>query len=59
MQMPFGKYKGTDIEDLPSDYLEWLATELDAHDDLIKAKIVEEADEEFQYREAHGGHWFD
>jgi len=25
--MPFGKYKGKDIEDLPRSYLEWLSGE--------------------------------
>lgn len=26
MKMPFGKYRGAEIEDLPSDYLDWLMT---------------------------------
>jgi uncharacterized protein (DUF3820 family) len=25
MKMPWGKFKGEDIEDIPSDYLQWLA----------------------------------
>ncbi len=24
MRMPFGKYRGLDLEDLPDEYLEWL-----------------------------------
>lgn len=24
MQMPFGKHKGTDVQDIPESYLEWL-----------------------------------
>ena len=26
-QTPFGKYKGVDIEDVPTDYLEWIIGE--------------------------------
>ncbi len=26
MRMPFGKYKGIDVEHLPDDYLDWLMT---------------------------------
>jgi len=34
MRMPFGKYRGQRIADLPADYLEWLLTSqhrTDAH----------------------------
>ena len=27
--MPFGKYKGEPVEDLPSSYIEWLLSETD------------------------------
>lgn len=27
MKMPFGKHKGTEIEELPSDYIAWLLTQ--------------------------------
>lgn len=26
MKMPFGKYKGQEIDDIPADYLEWCLT---------------------------------
>lgn len=28
--MPFGKHRGEDIEDVPSDYLQWFVTGVDA-----------------------------
>jgi uncharacterized protein (DUF3820 family) len=28
--MPFGKHRGEDIEDVPSDYLQWFLTKVDA-----------------------------
>lgn len=48
--MPFGKHKGQDIEDIPSDYLRWLAANCD--DDQI-ATI---ADEEYTWRSDNGCH---
>ena len=48
MKMPFGKHKGTDIEDLPTDYLKWLAENCDDDD------ICEAADAEYRYRMDHG-----
>lgn len=50
MEMPFGKYKGVAIEDIPSDYLLWLAQ--NCNDDLIAIK----ADEEWQFRENWNAH---
>lgn len=51
MQMPFGKYIGQDLEDIPSSYLRWLAENCD--DD----EICEAADEEYQWREANRKHF--
>jgi len=50
MEMPWGKYKGEKIEDLPSDYLHWLATKCD------NEEIAEQADEEWQHRERYNVH---
>lgn len=50
MQMPFGKHKGEDIEDLPSSYLKWLAENCDDEE------ICEAADEEWQWRQDHNAH---
>lgn len=52
--MPFGNFKGTEINKLPSSYLYWLATNCDWNDIICEA-----ADEEYQYRQKYGGHWED
>uniref|UniRef100_A0A6M3IKR9 Putative quorum-sensing-regulated virulence factor n=1 Tax=viral metagenome TaxID=1070528 RepID=A0A6M3IKR9_9ZZZZ len=52
MKMPFGKYKGADIEDIPSDYLYWLARNCN------NEVIATEADQEYQWREKTGGHFW-
>lgn len=41
MKMPFGKYKGEELSDIPAVYLEWLLENVSMKDDLHKA--VEEA----------------
>lgn len=50
MKMPWGKYAGTEIEEIPSDYLRWLAENCDDE------AICEAADEEYRWRSDHGGH---
>jgi len=37
MKMPFGKYKGEDIEDIPEEYLYWLLTEVELQEPLRTA----------------------
>lgn len=53
MKMPFGKFKGTDIEDLPSDYLKWMAENVDDED------ICCAADEEYRFRTDMNEHWYE
>lgn len=48
MLMPWGKYEGEDIEDLPDGYLKWLAQNCEDED------IREAADEEFLFRKYNG-----
>jgi len=36
MRMPFGKHKGEPVEDLPTDYIEWLLREANLRDDLAE-----------------------
>ena len=52
MRMPWGKYKGVPIENIPSDYLRWLAR--DCEDDAIATA----ADEEYRWREQIGEHFY-
>lgn len=51
--MPFGKHKGKDIEDIPSDYLKWVAENVDDED------ICCAADEEYSWREAWNKHFYE
>ncbi len=51
MQIPFGKYTGLEIEEIPSSYLKWLAENCD--DD----EIVEEAETEYEWRERFRSHF--
>jgi uncharacterized protein (DUF3820 family) len=37
MQMPFGKFQGVEIEEIPKDYLQWVANNLDLYGDLRTA----------------------
>lgn len=36
MKMPFGKYKGEYVDELPADYIDWLLTECDLRPALQK-----------------------
>lgn len=47
MIITFGKYKGKDLEDIPSDYLKWLITEAKCDDD----DLIEAANEEYNFRD--------
>lgn len=40
MKIPFGKYKGLPMEQLPHDYLEWLVKNIDASDVKEEAKRI-------------------
>lgn len=51
--MPYGKFKGKEMWQIPSGYLKWMAENLD-NDDLCEA-----ADEEYQHRERYNTHWWD
>jgi hypothetical protein len=41
MMMPFGKYRGMEVVDLPSDYLEWLLDNVDLQSRLKNAVLGE------------------
>ena len=44
MLMPFGKFKGQDVRDLPTEYLLWMLAKVALRDPLLSA-IEEEVDE--------------
>jgi len=49
MRMPFGKFKGEQLEDIPTSYLYWLASEGDKWPDL-----QQEAENQLKLREGVG-----
>ena len=55
MKMPYGKFKGQEIESLPSTYLKWLAENI-GESTAERSKICTEADKEWQFRGKHGRH---
>ncbi len=52
-RMPWGEFKGREIEDIPSNYLSWLARDCD--DDEIATR----ADEEYTYRSTWDTHFYE
>ena len=52
MRMPHGQYQGEELEQIPSDYLHWVATDWD--DDTLATA----ADEEYNERERCGEHFY-
>jgi Putative quorum-sensing-regulated virulence factor len=42
MQMPFGKHRGEELEDLPEDYIHWLVTEFDGLRPYLRQRLEEE-----------------
>ena len=55
MIMPYGKFKGQDIANVPSSYLRWIAENVEEKTPRGK-KICLAADAEYQYREKNDGH---
>ena len=56
MKIPFGKYKGKEIVDLPSSYLLWIAENV--KEDIPRNKmVVKECDEEWCFREKFNMHF--
>lgn len=49
MKMPFGKYKGEDLEDLPTSYLLWVAENVGGYSALVK-----EVEAQLAMRDGHG-----
>lgn len=51
--VPFGKYKGKIISDIPSGYLKWLA------ENAYIDEIAEAADAEYDFRDANNEHFWE
>ena len=51
--MPYGKFKGKAIHEIPSGYLKWMAENID-DEELCCA-----ADEEYQHREHYNEHFWE
>lgn len=51
MKMPYGKFKGKEMHEIPSGYLHWIAENFD------NESICVAADEEWRNREKYGEHW--
>lgn len=49
MLMPFGKYKGEPLEDLPTSYIEWLLGECN-----LERKLEQELQNQLEMREGRG-----
>lgn len=55
LKMPFGKYAGQYIEDIPSSYLKWVAENIE-EDTPSKKKTCEACDKEWLWREKNNCH---
>lgn len=53
MQMPFGKYKGWDLNDIPINYLLWLSEELSLTP-YFRLQVEAVLDRKFEQRDAEG-----
>ena len=59
-KMPWGKYKGETIEEIPSNYLNWIVDHYYENDEShLKRDILKHAEKELNDRDLHGGHWDD
>lgn len=54
LPMPWGKFRGKSISEIPSGYLYWLRDESDAGDDIVEA-----ADAELDFRTRHKTHFYE
>lgn len=57
MHMPFGKFAGEDIEDIPSDYLRWFIDNIDADSSFLE-EVINACDDEYNFREKHREHFY-
>jgi len=58
MRLPCGKFRGKEIEEIPSSYLMWIAENWSENTPQNKA-ICMAADEEYRDRTENDSHWYD
>jgi len=51
--IPFGRYQGRQINDIPSNYLKWIIDNVENNDELVEA-----ATEEYQFRNDYRNHFW-
>lgn len=56
--MPFGKYRGEDIEDVPSSYLLWFCENIEPDSPALES-IIKKCDDEWNWREKNDQHFED
>ena len=50
MKMPFGKHRGEELEDIPTDYLEWCLREMES----LRPALAEEMENQIRMRAGEG-----
>lgn len=55
MKIRFGKHKGKDIEDLPSDYIRWLIDNYDPNNEF-EENFIDACYREFEFRDRFNSH---
>lgn len=58
MVMPWGRYRDEYIDEIPSSYLRYVAENWD-EDNPYKKRIVQECDDEWQWRDRTNNHFED
>lgn len=56
MMMPFGKYQGKEIENIPSHYLKWFCENIKPGT-LIMENVIKACDDEYQFRKKYNCHF--
>ena len=61
MYLSFGKHRGEEIENVPSDYLQWLMGALEDDDQFANKHpgLYEEVEDELDKRIRLDSHWYD
>ena len=55
MEIPFGKYKGRTLDEIPSDYLRWVLNDIDENQ---YPGLFEEIEEELAIRDRSYAHFY-